>query len=160
MTYYVEAYKSLKTINSGNDEKLSDRFDAYELDNAILYIEWYTYDNKVINQSPYKLLVNVKSKNNKLQSIFITEIKIISSLGKRYKVYEHDSMPVLVYSKKTSSDSISYKVFEPAFNFNFKQNEEIELQMTLDLIINGSRETKVIKDKYSPVRVKHYAPVV
>lgn len=160
MKYYVEAYKPVGIVNSNNLEKLQDRFVEYTISNAILYMEWNTYDNKKINKSPYKLFIKTKPNTHEVESISILDISIVSSLKERSYQFS-DKFPIYVYQKmELDIESINSKKFEPAFHFNYEANEEIEVIIKLEVIHNGIREENVIRDTFKPVKIKHYAPLV
>ena len=59
--YYVQAYKSELEIAQNDLEALRSRLTPIDINDLALGIEWNTYDNKVINQAPYKLFFVIKS---------------------------------------------------------------------------------------------------
>lgn len=154
--YYVEAYKSEAEISSKNEDLLRSRFTEVEFDDFNLFLEWFTYDNSTINKAPYKLFIVIEPKNLNFEAVSIESIAIKSSFNNEYKISPKIEFPVIISNKGIAKRS-SY-TFEPAFDFRFKKEEVIDTEITVKVLSGG--ETKVIKHKWLPIRVKHYAPIV
>ena len=154
--YYVEAYKSESEIHSQDEHVLRSRFTEVEFDDFFLFLEWFTYDNNTINVAPYKLFVVLEPKNSNVESVSIESVEIKSSLNNKYDIFPEVEFPVIIHSKGVSKRS-SY-TFEPAFDFKFKKEEVIESEIRVKILKSG--ETKVIRHKWLPIRVKHFAPIV
>lgn len=154
--YYVEAYKSEAEISSQNENLLKSRFTEVEFDGFRLFLEWYTYDNKTINRAPYKLFVVIEPKNSSFDAISIESININSNLNIKYEISPKIKFPVVLSNKGALTRS-SY-TFEPAFDFRFKKKEVIETEIRVKVL--GSGNVEMIKHKWFPIRVKHYAPII
>jgi hypothetical protein len=156
--YYVKAYKSDAEIYRGNEQELKSRFTTVNFNDFEFFLEWYTYDNTFINRPPYKLFVVLAPKNQDLENVSIESVMLGSSLGNSYEISESVEFPVILRNNPELKRS-SY-TFEPAFDFRFSNEEIIRSEIVILITVRGKVERKVLKHRWLPIRVKHYAPIV
>jgi len=156
--YDVEAYKSASAIDKDLQELLRNRFTLIEFADVNLFLEWNTYDNEIINKSPYKLFIKVEAKNKNFRSIAIQDVIITSSLGKKYSFLHSVSFPVRLASDGGSKNK-TY-LFEPAFYFDFYRKEEVTTEISISIELQTKTIDKIVKHKWLPIRVKNFAPIV
>lgn len=157
-TYYVETYKPEQIALRGIQKELQSRFYDVNMNDYTLNIEWFTYDNKVINKPPYNLFLVIDPKNNKVNKVYIDKIKVSSTLDKQYKFDKE--LPRIIY-KRTDGvlNRQSYK-FSESFDFQFDSKEQIVLTFTIVTEYDDQTISKDFEIKFLPIKVKHYAPIV
>ena len=154
--YYVNAYKTEHEINSLNDELLQSRFTTEEFKDFNLHLEWNTYDNQIINKAPYKLYLVLEPKSNYIKKIEINSVNLLSSKNTSYIVGSR-KWPVMLANINNKRDSV---IFNPPFNFDFNNNEQIESIIEIKVIYKDKAVLKKLRHKWIPIKVKKYAPFV
>ena len=154
--YYVKAYKTESEIHRGDQVELRSRFSTIEFEGLYLHLEWYTYDNFIINRPPYKLFVVSEPKSSDFERIEVVEISLSSSLGREY-VIDSGVFPVTLKNENMKRDS---HTFEPALSFRFGKKEKISSSIKIRIFTKNSVLEKELKLRWEPVKVKHYAPII
>lgn len=157
-TYYVEAYKPEDVVASKDAAALRDRFTTFELDLARVHLEWNTYDNDVINEAPYKLLVVVEPLAPELRAVQISSLEVTSSLGSEYAFDESIEWPIIA---EIAGDTtrLSWK-FDPGFMFRFDDQEIVSSRVVLAFDDGAHLSEHSLDVRWMPVHVRHVAPIV
>lgn len=156
-TYFVESYKPKAVIGLDDTSLLESRFTSLSYEGFILHLEWFTYDNEVINKLPYKLFVVLEPLNDLVLGIEFLDVLVTSSKGYKYEFING----IIPFSLSNNSElKRSSITLEPAFEFDFHGNERIKTEMRLLVKYKDSTHTYTIEHEWHPVRVKMYAPVV
>ena len=173
-THTIETYKPYPF---NVEEKVFERGFDFSIPYGTLGIEWYTYDNEEIDRSPYKLafsLYNISKGSDNFKSgtnntelkidfeyVEIDKIIISSSLGKKYSVLEHYTPPTPLnpniygnrdYKFPLILNSTNYtKYLEPAFSFDFEDNEVISTRIYLKVKpFNAPAIEKILDIEWRP----------
>ncbi|SMF67029.1 hypothetical protein SAMN02745866_04288 [Alteromonadaceae bacterium Bs31] len=154
--YFVKAYKTESEIRRGDQVELLSRFSTIEFKDLYLHLEWYTYDNFIINRPPYKLLVVSEPKSSDFERIEIVDVALSSSLGREYSI-DSGVLPVTLKNENMGRDS---HTFEPALSFRFGKKEKISSIIKLIIFTKNGVLEKELNLRWEPVEVKHYAPIV
>lgn len=157
-TQRVQAYKPWETVERGNRDDLRRRFSPFRDPAATINLEWFTYDNEVIDRPPYKLFIRIDPKVPDLERVMVDEVQIRSSLRRSYAFSDILRWPVgITIDHKTGYGAV---VLEPAFMFGYREGEEITTRIRLRMVTSSGERTVVLETRWVPVRVTRFTPIV
>jgi hypothetical protein len=158
MTQIVHTYKPEAVVQRGNPDEL-DRRPAYFPDAAaMIYMEWYTYDNEVIDRPPYKLSIGIQARVPTLRRVMVDEVQIRSSKGRTYAFSDTLRWPVVIEIDPEKGGG--YRTLEPAFPFGYGEGEEITTRIRLRMVTDAGERPVLLETRWLPVRVKRWVPIV
>jgi hypothetical protein len=150
----VFEYKPTELIEENNRTLLKNRLNKFEYESVNVFLEWSTFDNNIIHRPPYKLYLVIEPRDSSLKRVLVTGIEVKSDL-QTYEV--QDSWPVemsIEYGKRTSH------LFEPAFLFNFRDNENVRTKIDFEFISKNGIMKESLVTKWAPISVTHVAPIL
>jgi hypothetical protein len=156
-TTRVRTYKPVEVVRRGDREELRRRGTPLDLPGATLSAEWYTYDNEVINQPPYKLSIDLQAADDGVERIEIVEIELQSSRGRTYAFADTIAWPLVL--RPGDRESVSGKL-EPAFEFGYAEGEEIVTMMRVRVVGPAGARMVVLRTHWVPVMVSYFSPIV
>lgn len=158
MTHIVHTYKPEAVVERGSYDEL-DRRPAYFPDPAAMIdLEWYTYDNQVIDRPPYKLSIGVERRVADLGRVMVDEVRVRSSKGRTYAFSETLRWPVIIEIEPETGRG--YQTLEPAFPFGHGEREEITTRIRLRMVTSAGERPVVLETRWLPVRVKRWVRIV
>lgn len=156
-TQTVHAYKPAEAVERGNRDELDDRASAFRDEAATINLEWFTYDNEVIDRPPYKLRIDIDPKRPDLRRAMIDEVRIRSSVGAAYAFADTLRWPVPIEIDPETGGSV---LLEPAFWFGYGEGEEITTRIRLRMVTDAGERPVVLETRWVPVRVIRFVPIV
>jgi hypothetical protein len=157
-TYRVHAYKPAEEVRRGDPEELRMRLSAFPDPAANIELEWYSYDNKVINRPPYKLFIRIEPRVPDLQRVMVDEVRIQSSLGRVHEFADTIRWPVAI--PIDHEEGYGTALLEPAFMFGYGEGEEITTRIRLRMVTTSGERSVVLETRWLPVRVTRFTSVV
>lgn len=158
MTHIVHTYKPEAVVERGNHDEL-DRRPAYFPDAAAMIdVEWYTYDNQVIDRPPYKLSIGIERRVPDLDRVMLDEVRVRSSKGRTYAFSDTLRWPVIIEIEPETGRG--NQTLEPAFHFGHGEGEEITTRIRLRMMTSAGERPVVLETRWLPMRVKRWVPIV
>ncbi|MBB4634253.1 hypothetical protein [Longimicrobium terrae] len=156
MTERIHTYKPVEAVARGDQEELGSRCSNFELPEATVCMEWFTYDNDVINHPPYKLTIRVSPRTTDLRRVTVEDVSLSSSRGRRYAFADSIRFPVAV-----GLDTMrSWLKLEPALAFDHRGGETIRTQTRLRLSLPSGDRVVVLRTRWVPTVVERFSPIV
>lgn len=138
---------------------------TYEDEIIELSLRWI---NEEITKGPYSLFLAVNVKDERIDNIYLKNLKIRSSNEIDHQFRSIMSEPLVIYNadKKDShlkydktNNKVRYYQFDDTFNFDFEGNEKFILMFSVEYEGVKNNEEKDIEVKYEPHIEKINAPV-
>lgn len=158
-TQRVHAYKPAEAVKRGDREELRPRFSAFRDPAATINLEWFTYDNEVIDRPPYKLFIQIQPRVPDLQRVIVDEVRIQSSLGRRYAFSDTLRWPVTISIDHEHGYGSAARL-EPAFMFGYRVGEEITTRIRMRMVTSSGERAVVLETRWVPVLVTRFSPIV
>ncbi len=156
--YRIEKYINME-LEKVNFSKIaipiSKEFDKYKVNGAFarIFLRGHNQTTRSGN-SPYEIYVSIDGTPGINKVVYINKFKILSNKDKKYNVLQHNIFPIKLTLKSPSPSNKTVWdvfVFPEMIDLDFKNKEEIEIIMEVEVVTKEKTEKKEMKYKFVPL---------